>query len=69
MTNLLKSKPSDIIYKFNDTFRYLDDMFLHHWRPWIDKHIHDIERQLNKADSSDKVVSSDEESSFFDLNI
>ena len=64
MSNLQKSKRFDLIDKFNDTSRYLDDIFT------IDnpEHIPDIYPrelvlQLNKANTSDK------ETSFLDLNI
>ena len=65
MSNLQKSKRFDLIDKFNDTSRYLDDIFT------IDnlafaEHIPDIyprELQLNKANTSDK------ETYFLDLNI
>ena len=65
MSNFQKSKRFDLIDKFNDTSRYLDDIFT------IDnltfaEHIPDIyprELQLNKANTSDK------ETSFLDLNI
>ena len=65
MSDLQKSKRFDLIDMFNDTSRYLDDIFT------IDnlefkKHIPDIypaELQLNEAKTSDK------ETSFSDLNI
>ena len=44
MSNLQKSKRFDLIDKFNDTSRYLDDIFT-------------IELQLNKANTSDKETS------------
>ena len=50
---------------FNDTFRYLDDIFTID-NPEFEKHIPDIyptELQLNKANTSDK------ETSFLDLDI
>ena len=59
MSNLQKSKRFDLIDKFNDTSRYLDD-------PEFFELILDIylrEHQLNKANTSDK------ETSFIDLNI
>ena len=65
MSDLQKSKRFDIIDMFNDTSRYLDDIFTIN-NPEFDKHIPDIypaERQLNKANTSDK------ETSFLDLNI
>ena len=65
MPNLQKSKRVDLIDKFNDTCRYLDDIFTI-YNPEFSEHISDIyprELQLNKANTSDK------ETSFFDLNI
>ena len=65
MSNLQKSKRFDLIDKFNDTSRYLDDIFTID-NPAFAEHIPDIyprELQLNKANSSDK------ETSFLDLNI
>ena len=60
MSNLQRSKRFDLIDKFNDSSRYLDDIST------IDnQHIPDIyprEVQLNKANTSDK------ETSFLDLN-
>ena len=59
------SKRFGLIYKFNDTFRYLDDIFTID-NPAFAEHIPDIhlrELQLNKANTSDK------ETSFLDLNI
>ena len=55
----------DLIDKFNDTSRYLDDIFTID-NPEFAEHIRDIyprELQLNKANTSDK------ETSFLDLNI
>ena len=55
----------DLIDKFNDTSRYLDDIFTID-NPEFAEHIPDIyprELQLNKANTSDK------ETSFLDLNI
>ena len=60
-----KSKRFDLIDKFNDTSRYLDDIFTID-NPEFAEHIPDIyprELQLNKANTSDK------ETSFLDLNI
>ena len=59
MSNLQKSKRFDLIDKFNDTSRYLDDIFT------IDNptFTYPRELQLNKANTSDK------ETSFLDLNI
>ena len=65
MSNLHKSKQYDLIDMFNDTFRYLDDIFTID-NPEFEKHIPDIyqtELQLNKA------ITSDKEPSFLDLNI
>ena len=65
MSNLQKSKRFDLIDKFNDTSRYLDDIFTID-NPEFAEHIPDIyprEIQLNKANTSDK------ETSFLDLNI
>ena len=65
MSDLQKSKRFDLIDMFNDTSRYLDDIFTID-NPEFEKHISDIypaELQLNKANTSDK------ENSFLDLNI
>ena len=65
MSDLQKSKRFDLIDMFNDTSRYLDDLFTID-NPEFEKHIPDIypaELQLNKANNSDK------ETSFLDLNI
>ena len=65
MSNLQKSKRFDLIDKFNDTSRYLDEIFTID-NPDFAEHIPDIYRrelQLNKANTSDK------ETSFSDLNI
>ena len=65
MSNLSNWKQYDLIEMFNDTTRYLDDIFTID-NPEFDKHIPDIyptELQLNKANASDK------ETSFLDLNI
>ena len=65
MSSLHKSKRYDLIDMFNDTSRYLDDIFTID-NPEFEKHIPDIyprELQLNKANTSDK------ETSFLDLNI
>ena len=65
MSNLHKSKQKDLIDMFNDTSRYLDDIFVID-SPEFEKHIPYIcptEPQLNKANTSDK------ETSFLDLNI
>ena len=65
MSNLQKSKRFDLIDKFNDTSRYLDDIFTID-NPEFAEYIPDIysrELQLNKANTSDK------ETSFLDLNI
>ena len=65
MSNLQKSKRFDLIDKFNDTSRYLDDIFTID-NPTFAEHIPDIyprELQLNKANTSDK------ETFFLDLNI
>ena len=65
MSDLQKSKRFDLIDMFNDTSRYLDDIFTID-NPEFEKHIPDIypaELQLNKANTSDK------ETSFLDLDI
>ena len=65
MSNLHKSKQYDLIDMFNDTSRYLDDIFTID-NPEFRKHIPDIYRtglHLNKAMTSDK------ETSFLDLVI
>ena len=65
MSDLQKSKRFDLIDMFNDTSRYLDDIFTID-NPEFEKHISYIypaELQLNKANTSDK------ETSFLDLNI
>ena len=54
-----KSKQYDLIDMFNDTSRYLDDIFTI-YNPEFEKHIPDIyptELQLNKANISDKETS------------
>ena len=59
MSNLQKSKRFDLIDKFNDTSRYLDDIFTID-NPAFAEHIPDIyqrELQLNKANTSDKETS------------
>ena len=64
-SNLQKSKRFDLIDKFNDTSRYLDNIFTIE-NPAFAEHIPDIcqkELQWNKANTSDK------ETSFLDLNI
>ena len=51
MSNLQKSKQYNLIDMFNDTSRYLDDIFTID-NPEFEKHIPDIyptELQLNKA--------------------
>ena len=56
MSNLHKSKRYNLIDMFNDTSRYLDDIFTID-NPEFEKHIPDIyptELQLNKTNSSDK---------------
>ena len=56
MSNLQKSKRFDLIDKFNDTSRYLDDIFTID-NPEFAEHIPDIyprELQLNKANTSTK---------------
>ena len=63
MSDLQKSKRYDLIHMFNDTSRYLDDIFTID-NPEFEKYMHDIypaELQLNKANTSDK------ETSFLDL--
>ena len=59
MSNLHKSKQYDLIDMFNDTSRYLDDIFTID-NPEFEKHIPDIyptELQLSKANTSDKETS------------
>ena len=59
MSDLQKSKCFDLINMFNDTSRYLDDIFTIN-NPEFEKHIPDIylaEFLLNKANTSDKVNS------------
>ena len=65
ISNLQKSKRFDLIDKFNDTSRYLDDIFTID-NPAFAEYIPDIyprELQLNKANTTDK------ETSFLNLNI
>ena len=65
MSNLQKSKRFDLIDKFNDTSRYLNDIFTID-NPAFAEHVPDIyprELQLNKANISDT------ETSFLDLDI
>ena len=65
MSNLHKYKQHDVIDMFNDTSRYLDDIFTID-NPEFYKHIPDMyptELQLNKANTSDKDIS------FLDLTI
>ena len=65
MSELHKSKRHDLIDMFNDTSRYLDDIFTID-NPEFERYIPDIypaELQLNKANTSDR------ETSFLDLNI
>ena len=65
MSDLQKSKRYDLIDMFNGTSRYLDDIFTID-NIEFEKHISDVypsERQLNKANTSDK------ETSFLDLDI
>ena len=65
MSNLQKFKRYNLIDMFNDTSRYLDDIFTID-NPEFEKHIPDIyptELQLNKENTLDK------ETSFLDLNI
>ena len=59
MSNLQKSKRFDLIDKFNDTSRYLDDIFTID-NPLFAELIPDIyprEPKLNKANASDKETS------------
>ena len=44
MSDLQKSKRYDLIYMFNDTSRYLDDIFTID-KPVLMKHIHDISQE------------------------
>ena len=65
MSNLKSSERFDLIDKFNDTVRYLGDIFIID-NPDFAKHISDSyqsELQLNKANPSDK------ETSVLDFNI
>ena len=65
MSNLHKSKQYDLIDMFNDTSRYLDDIFTID-NPEFEKHIPDIyptELQLNKA------ITTEKETSFLDFDI
>ena len=65
MSNFQKSKRFDLIDKFNDTYRYLDDIFTID-NPAFAEHISDIYPrglQLNKANTSHT------ETSFLDFNI
>ena len=65
MSKLHRSKRLDLIDMFNDTSRYLDDIFTID-NPEFEKYIPDIyppELQLNKANTSNK------ETPFLDLNI
>ena len=65
MFNIHRSKRYDFLDMFNNTSRYLDDIFTID-NPEFEKHIHDIyptELQLNKANTTEK------ETSVFDLNI
>ena len=58
MSDLQKSKRHDLIDMFNDTTRYLDDIFTID-NPEFEKYIPDIypaELQLNKANTSDKKL-------------
>ena len=58
MSNLQKSKRFDLMDKFKETSRYLDDLFTID-NPAIAEHIPDIyprELQLNKANASDKDI-------------
>ena len=62
MSNLHKSKQSDLIDMLNDTSWYLDDKLIID-NPEFEKHtIHPTELQLNNSNTSDK------ETSFLDLN-
>ena len=78
MSTLNKSKRYDLIDMFNETSRYLDDIFTID-NPGFEKHIPDIyptELQLNKANTSDKetfflylyikVIGSDAHTSVYD---
>ena len=65
LSDLHKSKRHDLIDMFNDTSRYLDDIFTID-NPEFEKYfpgIYPAELQLNKSNTSDK------ETSFLDLNI
>ena len=65
MFDIHKCKRHDVIDIFNDTSRYLDDIFTID-NPEFEEYIPDIypaELQLNKANTSDK------DTSFSDLNI
>ena len=59
MSNFHKSKRHDLKDMFNETSRYLNDIFTID-NPEFEKHIPDIyptELQLNKANTSDKETS------------
>ena len=65
MSNLHESKQYDLIDMFNDTSRYLDDVFTFD-NPEFEKHTPEVYQtvlQLNKANTSDK------ETSVLNLNI
>ena len=65
MSNHHKSKQYDLIDMFNDTSRYLDDIFTID-NPEFEKHIPDIyptELQLNKT------ITTDKETSFLDFDL
>ena len=65
MSDLHKSKRHDLTNMFNDTSRYLDDIFTIN-NPEFEKNIPDIypaELQLNKENTSGKEIS------FLDLNL
>ena len=56
MSNLHNSKKLDLVDKFYDTSRYLDDIYTID-NPWFEQHIADLypaELQLNKANACDK---------------
>ena len=64
MSNLQKSKRFDLIDKFDNTSRYLDDICTSDNPTFAEHipHIYPIQLLLNKANTSDK------ETSFLDLN-
>ena len=68
MSNLHNSKRYDLIDMFNDTSRYLDDIFTID-NPEFEKHIPDIYPTAGTELQSNKANTSDKETSLLDLNI